>query len=151
MLYKLILILALPLLHLSSKPGRACSPVDNRDTFYVLIPRFLKDGKISVNKSVQRTPNSTTYIFTFNRTSAHFLEDAAYYLDVQRKRENSRRPIVFKELSAYDLMDSLRVHGRQFFRGNVFYAVFAKEEKKYYYRMTGEFIYADYRKEGDGE
>ena len=44
-------------------------------------------------------------------------------------------------------MDSLTQAGRSFFRKNIFYIFFIRGENYYLHRATGEYIFADYKKE----
>ncbi len=118
------------------------------DTFYLIIPDYLKNGKISTINSHVYFKDATSYIFTFYKNSPHEYKSAGYFIDVDNKTENIINNIEnLYIINPYQLMDSLRIYGRLFLRKNIFYVIFFKECKWSVHKAMGEYIYKNY--EGD--
>lgn len=122
------------------------SSAEQKEGFIINIPTFLEHGRIVVEGRNLRDSSSVTYIFSFYPSSPHYLIDAGFFLDVQKKSEKMRGIGRLKTLTVYQVMDSLKIHDRAFLRNREFYAVFCGAETELH-KLKGEYIHASYKEE----
>jgi hypothetical protein len=117
-----------------------------KDTFYILMSKKMDRGYWRIDTKQVRDTNAVAYVF--GGFSPLPYDEQAFSLDIKKKRQVEKKlSTKTMRLTPLQVMDSLKKYGRSFFRENVFFAVFKKDDTFYVHPCKGEYIHMDYSDE----